>query len=88
MGQNPWRYDKDLFMALPISKEEKLKRARFEAESAKKQLGLYLYNYQAYEQLGKTVWSSYTAMNLRLYKNLISQMRSRLEAAEYVIKNA
>ncbi len=88
MSQNPWRYDGELFMALPISKEEKLKRAQFEVESAKKQLGLYLYNYKAYDQLGKAAWSSYIAMNLRLYKNLINQMTSRLEASEYVLKNA
>lgn len=88
MKQNPWRYNGELFMALPISKEEKIKRARFESQSAKKQLELYLHNYQAYEQLGKSAWSSYISMNLRLYKNIINQMSSRLEASEYVIKNA
>lgn len=86
--QNPWRYNGELFMVLPISREERLSLAKSEAESAKKQLELYAYNYQAYEHLGKKSWSSYISMSLRLYKNLISQMSARLEAAEYVIKNS
>lgn len=88
MEQNPWRYNGELFMSLPISREEKLSLAKFEAESAKKQLELYAYNYQAYEQLGKKAWSSYISMSLSLYRNLLKQMAYRLEASEYVIKNA
>lgn len=88
MKQNPWRYNGKLFMSLPISREEKLSLAKFEADSAKKQLELYAYNYQAYEQLGNKAWSSYISMSLSLYSNLLKQMASRLEASEYVIKNA
>lgn len=88
MKQNPWRYNGELFMALPISREEKLNLANFEAESSKQQLELYVYNYQAYEHLGKGAWSSYISMSLSLYKNLINQMAARLEASEYVINNA
>ncbi len=86
--QNPWRYNGELFMALPISREEKLNLARFEAESAIKQLDLYSHNYQAYENLGKQSWSSYISINLNLYKNLINQMASRYAAAQFVINNA
>jgi len=88
MEQNPWRYNGELFMSLPISREEKLSLAKFEAESAKKQLELYAYNYRAYEQLGKKAWSSYISMSLNLYRNLLKQMTSRLQASEYVIQNS
>jgi hypothetical protein len=88
MEQNPWRYNGGLFMALPISQEEKVNLAKFEADSAKKQLELYAYNYAAYEQLGKNAWTSYISMNLSLYENIINQITARLEASEYVIKNA
>jgi hypothetical protein len=88
MAQNPWRYDSKLFLELPMPSEEKLNLANFEAESAKKQFGLYEYNYQAYTELGKNAPSSYIGMNLELYENLMHQMAARLKAAEYVKKNA
>lgn len=86
--QNPWRYSGELFLALPISRKQKLERAIFEAESAKKQYYLYLQNYQDYESFGTKESSPYIRMNLNLYKILITKMADRYEAAQYVIGNA
>lgn len=87
MEKNPWRYDKELFIALPMPREQKRRLAKSEAESAEKQLALYVHNYRAYEELGKRNSSSFVSMNLGLYNNLIKQMTARLEASEYVLDN-
>lgn len=85
--QNPWRYDEKIFMALPVDREEKRKMAEFEAESASEQLKLYSDNYTAYQNLSMAGISSYIAMNMELYRNLINQMNKRLDVANYILSN-
>lgn len=85
--ENPWRYDGALFMSLPIDIEEKRILATFEAQSAENQLKLYSHNYMAFQNLSMRGMSSYIQMNMDLYKHLINQMNSRLDAAKHVLKH-
>jgi len=87
MLENPWRYDGNIFISLPISNKEKRERAIFEIDSAKKQLKLYSQNYLAYQELSMQGMLDFIKMEMQLYKNLINQMNQRLEAANFVLKN-
>lgn len=83
LKKNPWRYNSALFLELKISKDEKLKLAEMEIESAKQQIKLYSHNYTAYQYLSLVGMSSYIRMEMELYK--INIMNDRLEAAKYVL---
>ena len=85
--QNPWRYDENLFISIPVEHEEKRRMASIEIESAESQLKLYRNNYTAFQDFSMRGMSSYIEMNMVLYKNLINQMNKRLEVAKYVLKN-
>ncbi|MCK5875800.1 MAG: hypothetical protein KAG82_13970 [Alcanivoracaceae bacterium] len=88
LSQNPWRYDGEIFMLLPVDREEKRRLAEFEAKSAEDQLELYSHNYDAFKQYSIMRKSSFIEMNMTLYKNLINQMNARLQAANHVLGHA
>ena len=50
MEKNPWRYNGELFLSMPMRIEEKRQQASFELKSAHKQLNLYSYNYNMMQQ--------------------------------------
>lgn len=88
MEKNPWRYNSQKFLELPISSKEKLYLAELEIDSAKQQLSLYMHNYEVYIGLSKSAPSSYIDMNIELYGNLVRQMMTRLTTASFVKNNA
>ena len=85
--QNPWRYDRELFMSVDAETSHKKEIAEFELNSAIDQVKLYSHNYLMCRNIRSHYNLRFIEMKMELFKNLINLMNKRIEAAKYVIKN-
>tara|TARA_R110002124_G_scaffold5786_11_gene36355 strand:+ start:35826 stop:36803 length:978 start_codon:yes stop_codon:yes gene_type:complete len=88
LTQNPWRYDGQLFLSIDEDTPDKRKRAKFELDSAKDQVGLYSHNYLMCQNIRGRFSLVYFEMKMALYRSLIELMNKRIKAAEYVLENS
>jgi hypothetical protein len=86
LNQNPWRYDRELFMNLEISVDKKLKLAISERDRANEQLELYKSQWKHYFCLNEMHRLEYTKLHFELYKQLVANTLDSKFAAEYVIE--
>jgi len=85
--QNPWRYNRKLFMILDAEPSYKKELAEFERKSAIDQVRLYSHNYLMCQNILAHYSLRLIEVMMMLYKNLIKQMNRRIDAAEFVLKN-
>jgi hypothetical protein len=80
--QNSWRYNIDLFTALPISEREKHTLALKELEIANKQLDLYKNNLEQYFYIKQQYNLKYARQQFFLYKKLVENALDHKFTAE------
>lgn len=85
---NRWRYNLDIFIALPISEEERCKLAQKELAASEEQLSRFLRQYGQYTSLYQRAKRHYFAQEQKLYIELIEWANKRAKVARNVIANA
>ena len=86
--KNPWRYDQDAFMALPVPRQAKLVMAKREVEGAKETLHRFTFMQSQYQMLWRDMPLQFIAMELRLYEKLVEVCTARVSTAMFVVGNA
>ncbi|KQN43803.1 hypothetical protein ASE93_18750 [Serratia sp. Leaf50] len=85
LKQNPWRYDIDLFRALPLSESEKNILAKKELEIANNQLFLYKSNLEQYFYIKQQYGLKYASQQFLLYKQLVKNTLYHKFTAENIL---
>lgn len=88
VNANSWRYDKELFMSLPLSKEELKKIAANELNSSINSKQRYVYMCNQYTAIWQAKHLRYAAMHIMLYQELIKLADLRISNSMHVIQNA
>lgn len=84
---NQWRYDGQIFINIPLPKNELIEQAKLEKESAIEILEHYRINLEIYTNINEIYNLEYSRIHFELYKKLVENTLSRLNAAEFVLKN-
>lgn len=84
--KNPWRYDGQIFISIPLPRDQLIELAYDELSSAKERLELYIrmYNYTRYLCSRKNI--NYFQRQRELYREIVSSVNNNISAAEYVLK--
>ena len=82
---NPWRYNIDEFLNLPITPPEKVKRAMTELVIAKEMHDRYSYMHNLYLQVMVDFKLHYISINLDLYKNLLKVNKQHTSVCNQVV---
>lgn len=83
--RNPWRYNADLFRALPLSESEQHALATQELEIANRLLDLYKNNLEQYFYIKETHGLKYANQQFLLYKTLVENALDHKFTAEEVL---
>lgn len=83
--QNPWRYNIDLFNALPLSESERYALARQELENANKLLYLYKNNLEQYFYIRELHGLKYASQQFSLYEKLVENALEHKFTAEEIL---
>ncbi len=83
--RNPWRYNVDLFKALPLSESEQHALATQELEIANRLLDLYKNNLEQYFYIKETHGLKYANQQFLLYKTLVENALDHKFTAEEVL---
>ncbi|EPG9256236.1 YiiX/YebB-like N1pC/P60 family cysteine hydrolase [Providencia rettgeri] len=83
--QNPWRYNINLFKALPLSESERHALAMKELAIANKQLDLYKNNFEQYFYIKEQYGLKYARQQFFLYKKLVENSLDHKFTAENIL---
>jgi hypothetical protein len=86
--KNQWRYDGQKFINVSLPKNKLIEQAKLERESAIEILRHYKINLEVYAGISEVHNLEYSRIHFELYSDLVESMLSRLDAAEFVLKNA
>ncbi|EJE4704640.1 hypothetical protein ATY74_002803 [Vibrio parahaemolyticus] len=84
--RNPWRYNVDLFRALPLSESEQYALAMQELKVANRLLGLYKNNLEQYFYIKELHGLKYANQQFSLYKKLVENALDHKFTAEEVLR--
>lgn len=84
MRKNPWRYNGNMFLALPYSKDDLIKMADSELQHSSTRLDRFSSQLIRYKEILNSNNLEYFRAILELYSNLTQQALYNLKAAEYV----
>jgi hypothetical protein len=87
INANPWRYDKKIFLSLPMPKDELHKVAITELESAKNTKERYIFMYEQFMNIWRVQKLQYALINIMLYQQLIEITSQRVSICTCVIEN-
>lgn len=83
--RNPWRYDLEKFMRLPIPNDDRIQLATKELAGAQGQLNQFMFMHDQYMSLWIKIQLEYFRSELDLYRNLVAMAKQRVETAQHVI---
>lgn len=86
LAKNPWRYNGEVFMSLPMSKDELVNSALDELNSARERFLQYSRMYEYSCILCSLKNLQYFHQQQNLYKEILNSIISSVDAATYVLK--
>lgn len=86
LNANPWRYNQELFMSLPLSKEKLNEIAAAELKSAINSKQRYVYMHEQYMRIWQAKRLQYAAIHIMLYQKLIELTDLRISNSTHVIE--
>lgn len=87
VNANPWRYSQELFMSLPVSKEQLNQIAVTELNSAIHTKQRYVFMYDQFMRIWQAKRLQYAAIHIMLYLKLIKLTDLRISISSHVIEN-
>ena len=88
INANPCRYNQNIFMSLPVSKEKLKHLATTEQESAINIRKRYIFMYQQFMGIWQTKKLQYALINIMLYQKLIELTDQRISISSSVLEIA
>lgn len=87
LNTNPWRYNEEQFMGLPISKEKLHQLAVKELDFANGNRERYLFMYKEFMKIWQITGLQYALINIVLYEKLLELTDKWISASMYVLEN-
>lgn len=87
LNVNPWRYNQELFMSLPVPKEKLNKIALAELDSAVNTRERFVFMYQQFMSIWQARRLQYAVLNIILYQKLVELTDIRISICTYVAEN-
>ena len=87
VSANPWRYDENEFLKIPVSKEDLRSRALEEISHARREKERHSLMYEQFMQVWQSTQLKYAAINIQLYQKLIELSERRVSVASQVLEN-
>lgn len=87
VNANPWRYNQELFMSLPVSTKKLNEIAETELKSAINSKQRYVSMYEQYMRIWQAKQLQYAAIHIMLYQKLIELADLRISTSSHVIEN-
>lgn len=87
INANPWRYNVDNFMSLPVSKVKLKEIAATELDSAVNTRQRYVFMYEQFMDIWTAKKLEYALINIMLYQKLIELTDQRISVSSYVQEN-